>query len=571
MTPDSPVAALIRWLAPVPAPARAARSAGDLNPMGGQKNTPADGCLVRKHVGPVLLLALAVLAPAAPTLAAADARKPNIVIILADDMGFSDLGSYGSEIRTPNLDTLARGGLRFSQFYNCALCGPSRAALMTGLHPHQVGIFGWTGLLNDRCVTTFELLKRAGYATCAVGRLDMVTAENWHDPAMIARHVDRFLGSTGHTGPGNYFKAVRTSQFYRDGQPFTLPPDNTYTTDLITDFAVEFIREAAAGERPFFLYLSHYAPHWPLHAKEADIAKYRSLYRGLGWDEARAQRLRRLIEEGLLPASTRLAPRDARVPAWADASHKDWEAERMAVYAAQVESLDQSVGRIIEALRSSGADRNTLVLFLSDNGASDQERIASLDKPGETWRLDGTPTRVGNRPDILPGPGDTFATAGPAWSGLSNTPFHHHKQANHEGGIASPLIAWWPGVTAGPGRVTGQIAHITDILATCLDAAGVAYPEHYGNRHVLPTAGRSLMPGLKGESAAGHETIGWATSGNRALRAGQWKLVSFGKGPWELYNLERDRTELTDLAVGEPERVRAMTARFEQWRRDAAP
>lgn len=526
-------------------------------------------CVDRVTGGCAVLLTVAGLALASP-MSAAENRRPNIIVIMADDMGFSDLGSYGGEIRTPNLDTLARSGLRFSQFYNCALCGPSRAALMTGLQPHQVGIFNWTGLLNNRCVTAFELLKGAGYTTGAVGRLDMVTAEKWHDPKQIARYVDRFLGSTGHTGPGNYFYAVRSSEYYRDGQPFTQPTDGTYRTDIITDFAVDFIRGAAAGERPFFLYMAHYAPHWPLHAKPADIAKYRDLYRRLGWDEARQQRHRRLIEEGLIPPHTKLAPRDARAPAWVDAPDKEWEAERMSVYAAQVDSLDQSVGRVIEALKVSGADKNTLVFFLSDNGASEVSRTAPLDKPGEPWRLDGTPTRTGNRPDIMPGPGDTFTSAGPAWSSLSNTPFRHHKQTNHEGGIASPLIAWWPGVIAKPGGITPQLAHITDIMATCLDVAGVRYPARFGERNVLPLAGRSLLPGLKGTSSAGHETMCWATAGNRAVRAGRWKLVAYGKEPWELYDLENDRTELTNLAASQPERVKTMAAMFEAWR-NASP
>ena len=514
----------------------------------------------------LVLAALAVGSLAAPMQAAAAARRPNIVVIMADDMGFSDLGCYGSEIRTPNLDALARGGRRFSQFYNCALCGPSRAALMTGLNPHQVGIFSWTGLLNDRCVTAFELLKGAGYTTCAVGRLDMVTAEKWHDPANIARYVDRFLGSTGHTGPGNYFKAVRNSQFFRDGRPFTLPADN-YKTDLISNFAVEFIGEAAKKDRPFFLYMAHYAPHWPLHAKPQDIAKYRELYRNLGWDEARRQRHQRAIAQGVIPADCRLSPRDSRVPAWADAPHKDWEAERMATYAAQVDSLDQNVGRVMQALQRAGVDKNTLVFFLSDNGSSDSVRSAPLDKPGATWREDGTPTKVGDTPDVQPGPADNFVMAGPAWANVANMPFRQHKQSNHEGGIASPLIVSWAGVVTNPGSVSPQMAHITDILATCLDVAGVQYPTRFGERKVLPRAGRSLLPVMKGSRAETHESLCWATEGNRAVRVGKWKLVSNKDRPWELYDLEADRTELNNLAAQQPERVQAMTATFENWRR----
>ncbi len=504
------------------------------------------------------------------TCTAHAASPPNIVIVLADDLGFSDLGCYGGEIQTPNLDRLAAGGIRFSQFYNCALCGPSRAALMSGLHPHQVGIFNWTGLLNDRCVTVFELLKRAGYATCAVGRLDMVTAENWHEPAVIVSSVDRFLGSTGHTGPGNYFKEVRNTPFYRDGQPFAVPPQGSYKTDLITAFAIQFI-ETAPKDRPFFLYMAHYAPHWPLHAKPEDMAKYRDLYRQLGWDEARVQRHKRMAEQCLIPANCRLSPRDPRVPPWTEAQHKDWEAERMAAYAAQVDSLDQSVGQVRDALRRSGADQNTLILFLSDNGASDQELTASLDAPGRTWRADGTPTKVGNRPSIQPGPAANFVTGGPPWANVANTPFRHHKNTNFEGGIASPLIAWWPGEILRPGTVSSELAHIVDIMATCLDVAGVAYPAKFQDRKVLPLAGRSLLPVLRGGPRDGHKSLCWATSGCRAVRAGSWKLVSARAGPWELYDLDADRTELCDLAQQQPERVQAMASILEDWRQRDNP
>lgn len=491
--------------------------------------------------------------------------RPNIVIIFADDLGYSDLGCYGSEIQTPNLDRLADEGIRYSQFYNCALCGPSRAALMTGLHPHQVGIFRWTGLLNDRCVTMFELLHRAGYTTCAVGRLDMVTADNWHNPAMIARYVDRFFGSTGHRGPGNYFKDVRNTQFYRDAKQCSLPSEGAYKTDLITDFAVEFIDEAAAGDKPFLLYMGQYAPHWPLHAKPEDMNKYRQRYRELGWDEARRRRHERLIELGLIPEGTRLSPRDPRAQAWADAPHKSWEADRMAAFAGQVDSLDQSVGRVMEALRRANVANNTLVIFLSDNGASDME-VGQLDKPGQTWRVDGTPTRVGNKPSIPPGGPDTFVTAGPAWSNLSNTPFRLHKQSNHEGGIATPFIAWWPNTIEHGGAICHEPGHIVDIMATCLDVARVAYPKTFQGRDVLPAAGRSLLPDFEGAPRPGPPTLAWATSGRRAIRTGDWKLVAKRGGPWELYNLADDRTELNDLADKHRERVEAMAAAFEQWR-----
>ena len=506
--------------------------------------------------------------PAGPALAdeTKGGKRPNIVLIMADDMGFSDLGCYGSEIRTPNLDRLAAGGLRFAQFYNCALCGPSRAALMTGLYPHQAGVGeNWTGLLSRRCVTLPELLKHAGYSTSVVGRLDMVTADNWHDPKMIGRHVDRFFGSTGHTGPGNYFKAVRGSPFHLDGKPYEMPSEGTYKTDAITDHAVKFIGEAARGGKPFFLYAAHYAPHWPLHAKPEDIAKYRDTYRKLGWDALRARRYKRLIELGLIDARSPLSPRDRRVPPWKDARHKDWEAERMAVYAAQIDCMDQSIGRILQALRQAGVERNTLVLFLSDNGPSDQAWASPLDRKGSPWRLDGTPTRAGNKAAIMPGPADTFVTYGPPWANVSNTPFRLYKGCSHEGAIATPLIAYWPEAIKQRGAITPQVGHIIDLMATCLDVAGVRYPAAFRGRQVLPLEGKSLLPIFEGKRREGHDALCWALRGSRAVRMGKWKLVALRGKPWELYDVEADRTEMNNLAAQEPERLRAMAAVYRAW------
>jgi arylsulfatase len=240
----------------------------------------------------------------------------------------------------------------------------------------------------------------------------------------------------------------------------------------------------------------------------------------------------------------------------------------MAAYAGQVDSLDQSVGRVVDALRRAKVDDNTLVLFLSDNGASDQA-VGPLDKPGQTWRVDGTPTAVGNKPTIPPGGPDTFVTAGPAWSNVSNTPFRQHKQSNHEGGIATPLIAWWPNVIKRAGGICAEPAYITDIMATCLDVAGIEYPRQFNGRSVLPSAGRSLLPDFTGRRKESPRTLCWATSGNRAIRIGDWKLVSVKNGPWELYDLARDRTELCDVAKQYPERVEAMAKAFDEWRRGA--
>ncbi|MGM0486492.1 MAG: arylsulfatase, partial [Planctomycetota bacterium] len=495
---------------------------------------------------------------AAPAMAE---ERPNIVLIMADDMGYSDIGCYGGEIKTPNIDRLARSGLRFSQFYNNALCGPTRASLMTGLYCQQVGVQGWTGTLNDRCATIPELLKQAEYATMAVGRLDMTTAGEWYVPARAARHLDRFFGTggePGHYGPGHYSKPVRTQQFFRNGKKHVFPADATfYKTDLYTDYAVRFIDEMVGESKPFFLYVGHSAPHWPLHAKESDVAKYRDLYREIGWDRPRHERYRRLIEEGLIDPSWPLTPRDASVPAWEKAEHQAWEAERMAFYAAQIDCLDQNVGRLLAALERAGAEQNTLVLFLSDNGASHQAWNRPLDKPGKPWRLDGTPTEVGNRPDNMPGP-DTFVTGGPPWANVSNTPFRGYKAGCYEGGIATPLIAYWPNVIRQGNQITDEPGHIVDIMATCLDVAGLKYPRRFQQRDLLPLVGKSLLPVLEGGSRDGHESLCWNVSGSRAVRMGRWKLVASRGKPWELYDLRTDRTELNNLAPEQPERVKQM-------------
>ena len=517
----------------------------------------------------LVLVALGLVHPIRAVCGDDHAGRPNIVIVMADDLGFSDLGCYGGEIETPHLDRMFSEGMRFSQFYNCALCGPSRAALLTGQFPNRVGIHQWTGLLNQRCVTLFELLKQAGYQTAAVGRLDMTTADVWHDPNNIVRYVDHFLGSTGHTGPGHYFKAVRNTTFFRNGQTFAVP-DDSYKTDLITAFAAEFIAQAAAKDQPFLLYVSEYAPHWPLHAKPEDMEKYRERYRRSGWDVARQQRYERLLAAGLIPESSELSPRDHRAPKWVQTPHQDWEADRMAAYAAQVDSLDQSVGKVLSALTSADVDRNTLVMFLSENGASDAALQRPLDGPTETWRLDGKPTSVGNVPANKPGSPDTFVTAGPGWSNLSNTPFRGHKNSDFEGGISSPLVVRWPAVIQQGGQTSHEISHIVDIMATCLEVAGVAYPHEFQGRSVAPMSGISLAPIFRGEKHDGHPSLCWATSGSRAVREGNWKLVAAKDAPWELYDLSNDRTELHDLRKKSPERVQHLEAIFREWEQTPA-
>jgi arylsulfatase A-like enzyme len=406
---------------------------------------------------------------------AAGAPRPNIIVILADDMGFSDLGCYGGEIQTPNLDKLAAEGMRFSQFYNCALCGPSRAALMTGLHPHQVGMTQWTGLLTNNCVTMFEVLKRADYTTCAVGRLDMLTAEDWHEPQNLSHHVDRYFGTTGHNGPGNYFANTRNTAFYRDGKPYTIP-EGGYKTDLITDFTIEFLQQRDKS-KPFLLYMAHYAPHWPLHAKEADIAKYRKLYRELGWDAAREQRLKRLIEKGILPADTKLSPRESR---------------RSRMERSGASRLGSGAhGRLCRADRLPRSKRGP-----RDGGRARHQHARLLPQRQRRVRQSRRPARqagpnmaqpMANAPAWATSPTSCPARATPSSPPVPPGPLCPIRPSAstssriYEGGISSPLIAWWPGVVKA-GKISPELSHITDITATVFDVAGQYYPEAFDNR-----------------------------------------------------------------------------------------
>jgi len=514
---------------------------------------------------PVLCCFLLGGAIAATTSAAeaVGALRPNIVLIMVDDMGYSDLGCYGGEIDTPNLDRLAAEGLRFRQFYNCAVCGTTRASLLTGLYHHQVGVRTWNGVRNDRCVNIGEALHEAGYRTMTVGKWTDVRSPNF-------KGFDRSFGSLARLGPTNYFKMNRTDEHFLDREPYTLPEEGYFKTDAYTDYAVEFIYEAAKLEHPFFLYVAYVAPHWPLHAREEDIAKYRRKYLELGWDRCRAERLRRQRELGLI-GDIQPAPRDRRVPPWDKAPHKPWQAERMAVYAAQVDCMDRNIGRVLAALKDTGRDENTLVMFLSDNGATDRfpnpksDGSFYLDRAHATWRTDGTRTRP-VVPGVMPGPADTFGGYGPEWAHVSNTPVRGYKQSSYEGGILTPLIVRWRGVV-GRGTLTRQVGHVIDIMPTCLEVARAEYPCAYEGRDVLPLEGKSLVPVFRGARRQGHDALFWELRGHRAVRTGPWKLVGRPGSPWELYDLEADLAENTNLAGRHPERVREMAKAYAQWAR----
>ena len=498
-------------------------------------------------------------------------QRPNIILIMVDDMGFSDIGCYGSEIRTPNLDRLAEGGARYTQFYNCARCCPTRASLLTGLYPHRAGIgymepgnrynkalmdnlaaCEYQGFLNRDCVTIAEALKGAGYQTFMTGKWHVGT-EDGQRP--LQRGFDRYYGIIG--GACNYWRPKPDN--LRDGdEPVHDLPDDFYSTDYFSDYAARFVEEAER-DRPFFLYVGYNAPHWPLHAWPEDIERYRGRYM-MGWDELRRQRLARQKELGLFEPDLELSPRDGDSYPWEEEPDKEQVDLRMAVYAAMIDRLDQGIGRILEAVRAQGQQENTLIMFLSDNG--------------------GCAEPVGKDSDEAPGPADTYQGYILPWANASNTPFRLFKPWVHEGGIATPLVAYWPGEIEEGVINTEQIGHVKDIMPTCLEAAGAEYPDSYRGHEIKPLDGASLLHSFLDPASVRNDTIYWEHEGNRAVREGRWKLTSYyneiheemqrvgtGKrtGDWELYDLSTDRTELDDLAPGHPEKVEELRRKYECW------
>ena len=548
-----------------------------------------------------LLLGLALIAAFAARFslaAATTAQRPNILVILSDDVGFSDIGCYGGEIQTPNLDALARDGLRFTQFYNTARCCPTRASLLTGLHPHQAGVghmmedrghAGYRGRLNRQCVTLAEALKPAGYRNYAVGKWHVtpghgakVLAETNNWP--LQRGFDRFYGTIH--GAGSYFDP---SSLVRDNRLITVAndpdykPATFYYTDAIAEHAVRFLRDHARDrkDQPFLLYTAFTAAHWPLHAKESDIAKYKGRY-DAGYEPIRAARRTKLRELGLL--DDRWAP----VPpaeSWDKVANKAFESRCMEVYAAQLDSLDQGIGRIVAELKAQGQFDNTLILYLQDNGAcaegngrgnkptarADQPSLPPMSpdeqqfgsQPKQT--RDGYPVRQGI--GVLPGGPDTYIAYGRGWANVSSTPFREYKHWTHEGGIATPLIAHWPaGIAASrKGKLEPQPGQLVDIMATCVDLAGATYPGTLGGETIQPMEGASLRPAFRGEPLQRTRPLVWEHEGNRAIRDGRWKLVAKENQPWELYDLDTDRSESRDLAAQHPDRVQRMTADWDAW------
>ena len=488
-------------------------------------------------------------APAALSQGRRDPR-PNFLVIMADDMGFSDIGCYGGEVSTPNLDRLAAQGVRFTQFYNCARCCPTRASLLTGLYNHQAGVGhmindrgfpSYRGYLNDSCATFAEVLRPSGYTTLMSGKWH-VGENKPHWPC--DRGFDQYFGLI--SGASNYFRLDPGRKMALDHEPFTPPAQGFYMTDAISAHAVRMVRDAPP-HKPFALYLPYTSPHWPLHALPEDIDKYRGKYMK-GWDTLRAERHERMLAAGLVERRWPLSPRDPAIPAWAEIPLKDralWDL-RMAVYAAQIDRMDQGIGRVLEALRGSGRLDNTFVLFLADNGGCHEENIG------------GALEREAVDPN--PGTADSFTSYRRNWANASNTPFRYYKSWVHEGGISSPLIAAWGGRVASPGRLESTPAHVTDIAPTLYDLAGAPYLKGR-----TPPEGRTLGPVLRGRKPAPRPLIAWEHQGHRAIREGDWKLVARHREPWELYNLSSDRTELKDLASSEAARGAGMQKRFLEW------
>lgn len=480
--------------------------------------------------------------------------RPNVVLILVDDMGFSDIGCYGGEIPTPHLDRLAARGVRFTQFYNTARCSPSRAALMTGQYPHQVGMGhldndvregsrGYRGRLSDESVTIAEALKPAGYFTAMTGKWHM---GQQHGTPPWKRGFDRSLNLAA---GGVYYpnQTTRTdAKLYLNGRELALNAPEVggaewYSTDLWTKFGLQFIDEARAAKKPFFLYLAHNAPHFPLMAPREEIEKFRGKYKA-GWDALRQARHERQIQKGIVDRRWPLTERPADTPAWASlsAAEQDRYDHLMAIYAATVHCMDRAVGRLVDGLAERGVLENTLILFLSDNGGNGES--------GPAGRLNGNP----------PGGPDSNVFLGMNWATLGNTPFRRYKHFTHEGGIATPLIAHWPaGIPqARQGKLEHQPGHLVDILPTVAAAAGVKPPA---------VEGVDLGPAWAGKKLARRAPLFFMHEGNRAVRDGKWKLVSKHGGEWELYDMEADRTEIRNLAAGRPAEVKRLAEAYEAW------
>jgi len=492
--------------------------------------------------------------------------KPNIIIIMVDDMGFSDIGSYGGEIPTPNIDRLAKKGLRFKQFYNTGRCCPTRASLLTGLYPHQAGIGqmaedpekpeqfhwgtpGYQGFLNKNSVTIAEVLKTSGYNTYMTGKwhVGMQGKEKWP----LQRGFDRYYGHLA--GATSYFKPQGGRGLYLDNAKVEAPDDpNYYTTDAFTDYGIKFLKEQK-NDKPFFLYMAYNAPHWPLHAKKEDIEKFKNRYK-IGWDEVRKQRLARQVKMNLVDKKLSFSDRDIRVRPWEHLSQneKDTVSYRMAVYAAQVHSVDANVGRLLDYLEVKKTLKNTLIFFLSDNGA-----CAELYD-----ELGSRPFNLINEPNFS-GP----VSYGIGWANASNTPFFEYKVKPYEGGISTPMIVHYPNHIKLIGKFTNEVAHLIDIMPTILEVSDTPYPKKFHNgQTIYEMPGKSLLSVIQDNTKLNREYLYWEHQGYCAVRKGDFKAVkTIEETKWQLFDLKNDRTEKLDLAEVYPELLIEMNRKWNEW------
>ena len=508
--------------------------------------------------------------------------KPNILLILVDDMGYSDLGCYGSEIKTPNLDELAANGLRMTQFYNTARCCPSRASLLTGLYPHQAGVGymnkdngtrGYRGFLQEECVTIAQVLKPAGYNTYACGKWHVGTASAAPD----ARGFDEFYGFAAGAAI-NCWNPESMNRLPEGRTKRSYPKDKFYATDAITDHALDFIADSRKNSNPFLLYLAYNAPHFPLHAPKADTDRYMPIYEK-GWDVIRKERFEKMKKLGLIEPDAEMSPRELAPPhrnagEYGGKPNPAWDslsvdrrldlARRMAIYAAMIEIIDRNIGRILDDLKAAGEMENTLIMFMSDNGACAEFNPIGFD---HGKRKDGKPNKlhIGAELDKM-GLDKTSHSVGSGWANVSNTPLTLYKHYTHEGGISSPFIAFWPAGMKRKGEIDQRLGHIIDVMTTCVDIAGVVYPKKHNGVDIIPMEGESLLPVLRGAPPK-ERTLFFEHEGNRAIRKGKWKLVSaqFRGNRWELYDLAEDRQERNDLAAAHPERVKKMVAEYDAW------
>jgi arylsulfatase len=532
--------------------------------------------------------------------ASAFAQQPNIVLIMADDMGYTDIGCYGSEIRTPNLDRLAKNGVRFTQFYNTSRCCPTRAALLTGLYSHQAGIGlmtgdrgfdAYRGDLNRRSVTLAEALRPAGYRTYMTGKWHVTrhvgpkaNKDNWP----IQRGFDRFYGTI--TGAGSFWDPAtlcRGNTYITPENDPEYQPKRFYYSDAISENAVKFIGEhhKTHGDQPFFLYVSYTCAHWPMHAFEEDVAKYKGMY-DAGFAPIRASRYKRAKELGIIDSKW---PMSKQAVDWERVKHKAWDIRNMEVYAAMVDRMDRGIGQIVAELERRKVIDNTIIVYLQDNGGcaegygrgSNAARIKNvkfepLGRDGLQKKIwppmqtrDGRPVRTG--PEAVSGPEDSFVAYGQGWANVSNTPFRGYKHHGHEGGISTPFIVHWPKGIAKDRRntIAHDPTHLIDVMPTFMAVAGRKYPKEHAGEKIQPMEGVSLLSALAGKLITRTAPLCFEHHGNLAMRDGRWKIVStFRRNQptkWELYDMVADRTELIDLAGKEPQRLREMVGKWQVW------